>query len=234
MHQWLEPDEIRQHIEKLAAYGDPYQKQIDALEATLHEIQQSPPYFGHTAIRESPLPLVSPDGYFLRGWNVWNVWHNKVAVTPSADSVVGRLFADDKPQTLVIIDHVDNIYYSGTPQLPRFLRTRRSLEIRQIFIAETYSWTARLNDNHSVGVSAKQTCEYLEYWDSVNGVEGTIRSDFILDRNQTEQLVRCQFSGAEFPESFCYLGSAFVFHQELADEFGIPLGHTEPNRIQRN
>jgi hypothetical protein len=227
LHEWLEPEEIRQHIAKLGTHGGQYQKQIDALEATLHEIEQRPPYLGHSAIRESQLPLVSPEGYFLRGWNFWNVWHNKTAVTPSAESVLERLFSDGDSQTLVIIDHVD---YCGTPRLPRFLKTRRSLEICQIFIDETLAWTAKLNANNLVGLLGKQPGEYLEYWDSANGAEGTIRSDFILNRDQVEKLVRCQFSGTEFPESFCYLSFAYVFFQELADESEIPLGHVEPKR----
>ena len=230
LHQWLEPEEIRRHIAMLVARGEQFRAQIDALEATLNEIERPPPYFGHSTIRESQLPLVNPDGYFLRGWNVWNVWHEKVAVIPTLESVIGRLFSSNSPQTLVIIDHVENVHYCGTPRLPRFLKIRRSLEIKQIFIGETMAWAARLNDNNSVGTYGKQPAEYVEYWDNVNGVEGTIRSDFILNRDETEELVRCQFSGTEFPETFCYLLWAFVFYAEIAEESEISLGHTEPNR----
>ena len=230
LHQWLEPEEIRSHIAMLAAQGDQYQAQIDALEATLHEVERPPHYLGHSAIRESQLPLVNSDGYFLRGWSFWNVWHDKVAVVPSVESVVGRLFSSESPQTLVIIDHIENVHYFGTPRLPRFLQIRRSLEIKQIFIDETLAWTAQLNDSNSVGIPGNQPAKYLEYWDCANGAEGTIRSDFILNRDETEKLVRCQFSGSEFPDSFCYLCWAYVFFQEIAEEDEIPPNHTEANR----
>ena len=170
---------------------------------------------------------INSDGYFLRGWNDWNVWHDRVAVTPSADSVLERLLATESPQTLIIIDHVENVHYFGSPSLPRFMQIRRSLEICQVFVAETLAWRVKLNDNNSVGIANSTATEFIEYWDNVNGVEGTIREDFILDRDDLTELVRCQFSGLKFPERFCYLCWAYVFYEELAKEAEIPPGHSE-------
>ena len=230
LHEWLEPEEVRKQIGKLVELGDQYRPQVDALTATLQEVERPPLYFGHTAIRDSQLPLVNRDGYFLRGWNDWNVWHNRAAVEPTPEAVIGRLFADDSPQTLVVIDHVANIQYFGTPRLPRFLPIRRSLEICQIFIGDSIAWRAKLNDHNSIGISDKGSTDYIEYWDNVNGVEGMIREDFVLNRLAVEELVRHQFLDAEFSDQFCYLLWAYVHFPELAKEDGIALGHSEPRR----
>ena len=230
LHQWLEPEEVRKQIKRLVDLGDQYLPQVDKLNTTLQAIERHAQYFGHTTIRDSQLPLVNSDGYFLRGWNDWNRWHNQVAVEPTPAAVTGRLFANASPETLVVIDHVANIHYYGTPRLPRFLPIRRSLEIRQIVIEDSFGWTARLNDHNSVGISGKESRNYVEHWDSANGVEATIREDFILNRLEIEELVRCQFSNIEFSSRFCYLLWAYATFAELASEGGVHPGHSESRR----
>ena len=106
-------ESVEKHIELLAESGNS-QTLLAAIEQAV-EIQDlgslGGPYFGHTEIANDKLPLVNKDGFFLRNNNNWK-W-----IPANYESVVQLVVNDDGFQS-VVIDHVDNFFYSaGKPSM---------------------------------------------------------------------------------------------------------------------
>lgn len=205
-------DSIQKHIKLLAESGNS-QTLLAAIELAV-EIQNlgslGGRHFGHTEIANDKLPLVNKDGFFLRGDNGWK-W-----LPADCETVIQLVVNDDSFQS-VVIDHVDNFFYSaGKPSLvpnrpvlaiARGVREDDGQNIWRVRNGPTYGWTIP-----SAGRS------YIDYLDCVPGDEAVIREDFILNEADIKELIKSFLAEEPFPKRFEFVENFFGFHPDMAKE----------------
>lgn len=207
-----ELESVQRHIKLLAASGEHGAMLIEAIQQVLDGLKPDGfggSKFGHDRISEARLPLVSRDGFFLRTTNTWT------HIPANYEDVVQFVLADDRFQT-VTIDHIDNLFYSnGTPYL---FPNRSVLSVCKGWREEQAIWHAqsgRINA-WTVRSAAKS---YIDYWDHVGGVEGTIREDFILNESDIQELVKAFLNEESPPKRFKSTPAFIGFHPEIAMEY---------------
>ena len=164
--------------------------------------------FGHSKIANDELPLINERGFFLRGDNAWTY------IPADYESTVQLCLKGS--QGTVVIDHIDNLFYSdGEP----FLFSNRSiLKLTSGFYDEKTIWHAQKDRSESWRFVAGDEA-YVEYWDNLGGTESKIRKDFILSGADISEMIRAFLSDEQFPTRFEAIPSFFGFHPEIAKEY---------------
>lgn len=163
--------------------------------------------FGHSEIAEDKLPLVNEQGFFLRGDNAW------MYISADQESVV-QLCLEGSNST-VVIDHVDNLFYSdGKPFL---FPSRSILRLTSGCYDEKIIWHAQKNATEGWRINTGDE-SYVDFWDNLGGTEGKIRKDFILNESDIREMTKAFLNEEPFPTRFESILNFFGFHPDIARE----------------
>lgn len=205
-------DSVQKHIKLLAESGNS-QTLLAAIEQAVGIKSLGSLgglYFGHTEIAIDKLPLVNKNGFFLHGHNRWE-W-----VPADYESVI-QLVINDVSFQVVVIDHVDNFFYSV--EKPILVPNRPVLEIARGVGQDEGQYIWHVKNGQGKGWTIPSAGRsYIDYWDGVAGVEAVIREDFILNESDIKELVKSFLDEEPFPNRFELVENFFGFHPDMAKE----------------
>jgi hypothetical protein len=115
-----------------------------------------------------------------------------------------------------VIDHVDNLYYSGGR--PFLISNRPFLRVCKGWCGERAIWHAQWNPTEALTIPSVEK-SYVDYFDTVGGVEGKIRQDFVLNEPDIQAIVQSFLNDEKAPPRFELALHFLGFHPELAEEY---------------